>query len=49
MIEEGLIDEIIYLERKYTRTSNCIASIGIIETLEYLDGKIEEKELKRLF
>lgn len=45
MIEAGLIDEIIYLERKYTRAPNCMASIGIVETLEYLDGKLNKEEL----
>ena len=45
MIEAGLIDEIIYLERKYTRAPNCMASIGIVETLEYLDGKLSKEEL----
>jgi tRNA dimethylallyltransferase len=38
MVKEGLIDEIIYLEKKYTRTPNCMKAIGIKETLMYLDG-----------
>ncbi|AXK47961.1 tRNA (adenosine(37)-N6)-dimethylallyltransferase MiaA [Aliarcobacter trophiarum LMG 25534] len=46
MIKSGLIDEIIYLEKKYTRAPNCMSSIGIIETLEYLDGKISKQELE---
>ncbi len=46
MINEGIIDEVIYLENKYRRTPNCMASIGIIETLEYLDGKLTKKELE---
>ncbi|AYJ81044.1 tRNA (adenosine(37)-N6)-dimethylallyltransferase MiaA [Aliarcobacter cryaerophilus ATCC 43158] len=46
MIKAGLIDEIIYLEKKYTRSPNCMASIGIVETLEYLDGKISKQELE---
>ena len=46
MIKTGLIDEIIYLEKKYTRSPNCMASIGIVETLEYLDGKISKQELE---
>ena len=46
MIKSGLIDETIYLEKKYTRAPNCMSSIGIIETLEYLDGKIDKKSLK---
>lgn len=46
MIKTGLIDEIIYLEKKYTRSPNCMSSIGIVETLEYLDGKISKQELE---
>ena len=46
MIKSGLIDETIYLEKKYTRAPNCMSSIGIIETLEYLDGKISKQELE---
>lgn len=46
MLNSGLIDEIIYLEKKYTRAPNCMSSIGVIETLEYLDGKISKKELE---
>ncbi|AXH11162.1 tRNA (adenosine(37)-N6)-dimethylallyltransferase MiaA [Halarcobacter bivalviorum] len=46
MMKEGIIDEVIYLEKKYRRAPNCMASIGIIETLEYLDGKLTKKELE---
>lgn len=46
MIKSGLIDETIYLEKKYARAPNCMSSIGIIETLEYLDGKIDKKSLE---
>lgn len=46
MINSGLIDEIIYLEKKYTRSPNCMVSIGIVETLEYLDGKLDKQELE---
>ncbi len=46
MIKSGLIDETIYLEKKYTRSPNCMCSIGIVETLEYLDGKIDKKSLE---
>jgi tRNA dimethylallyltransferase len=44
MINSGLIDEIIYLEKKYTRAPNCMKAIGIKETLMYLDG-IYNKEM----
>ena len=31
MLEQGLIDEVVYLEKKYTRKPNCMKSIGIKE------------------
>ncbi|WP_371317452.1 tRNA (adenosine(37)-N6)-dimethylallyltransferase MiaA [Arcobacter porcinus] len=46
MLHDGLIDETIFLEKKYTRAPNCMKSIGIIEVLEYLDGKIDKKQLE---
>ncbi len=46
MIKDGVIDEVIFLEGKYTREPNCMSSIGIIETLDYLDGKLNKKELE---
>ena len=46
MLDSGLIDEVIFLEKTYTRQPNCMSSIGIIETLEYLDGKLTKKELE---
>lgn len=46
MIKSGLIDEIIYLEKKYTRAPNCMSSIGIVETFEYLDGKLTKAQLE---
>ena len=48
MILDGLIDEVIFLEKKYTRTPNCMNSIGIVESLDYLDGKIYKKQLEEL-
>jgi tRNA dimethylallyltransferase len=44
MVEDGLIDEICMLEKKYTRLPNCMKAIGIKETLAYLDG-IYSKEV----
>ncbi len=46
MLNDGVIDEVIYLEKKYTRKHSCMNTIGICETLEYLDGKISKKELE---
>ena len=48
MIENGIIDEVISLEKKYTRSLGCMKSIGIAEVLEYLDGKINKEQLHEL-
>ena len=45
MIHSGLIDEVAELERLYGRIPNSMKSIGIVETLEYLDGKLTKNEL----
>ena len=45
MVEQGLIDEIIALEKKNTRAPNCMKAIGIKETLMYLDGIYDKKML----
>ena len=45
MYEKGLIDEVCFLERKYTRSPNHMKSIGIVEVLDYLDGKISKDEM----
>jgi tRNA dimethylallyltransferase len=46
MMKEGIIDEVIYLEKKYTRKPNCMSSIGILESLEFIDGKLNKQELE---
>ncbi len=48
MLQSGLIDEVCFLERKYSRAPNPMKSIGIVETLDYLDGKITKGELEEL-
>jgi len=45
MVNDGLIDEVCMLEKKYTRAPNCMKSIGIKETLGYLDGVYDKKML----
>lgn len=45
MLDIGLIDEVCYLEHKYSRTPNSMGAIGIVEVLEYLDGKVTEVEM----
>lgn len=48
MLQDGIIDEVITLEKHYTRAPNAMKSIGIAETLDYLDSKISKKELEEL-
>jgi len=45
MLNMGLIDEVAYLEYKYTREPQSMGAIGIKEVLEFLDGKYNKKEL----
>jgi tRNA dimethylallyltransferase len=45
MFEQGLIEEIKYLEEKYTRTPRCFGAIGIKETFEYFDNIYTKDEL----
>ena len=48
MYDMGLIDEVCYLEQKYTRTPNSMKAIGIVEVLDYLDAKIDKEEMLEL-
>ncbi|WP_297482013.1 tRNA (adenosine(37)-N6)-dimethylallyltransferase MiaA [Sulfurimonas sp.] len=45
MYEMGLIDEVCYLEQKYTRAPHPMGAIGIVEVLEYLDAKVSKEEM----
>jgi len=45
MVQDGLIDEVAELERLYGRVPNSMKAIGILETLEFLDGKIDKQTL----
>lgn len=45
MLEMGIIDEVAYLEQKYTREPNSMKSIGVLEVLEYLDGLVNKKKM----
>jgi tRNA dimethylallyltransferase len=47
MIKQGLIDEVIYLEKKYGRAPNSMRSIGIKEGLAFLDGFLSKSELEK--
>ncbi len=46
MLEEGLIDEIAYLEKKYTKAPNSMKAIGVKEVLDYFDGIYSKIELE---
>jgi len=43
MLDLCLIDEICFLEQKYTRLPHAMGSIGIVEVLEFLDGKVTKE------
>ncbi|MCF6308852.1 MAG: tRNA (adenosine(37)-N6)-dimethylallyltransferase MiaA [Sulfurimonas sp.] len=45
MLELGLINEVCDLEKKYTRLPHSMNSIGIVEVLEYLDGKVTKEQM----
>ena len=46
MIKAGLIDEVFYLEKHYTRAPQCMKAIGIKEVLDYFDGKFKMQGLE---
>ncbi|ADN08431.1 tRNA (adenosine(37)-N6)-dimethylallyltransferase MiaA [Sulfurimonas autotrophica] len=48
MYEKGLIDEICFLEQKYTRAPHAMGAIGIVEVLDYLDGKADKDAMLSL-
>jgi len=45
MYAMGVIDEVAYLEQKYTRLPNAMGAIGILEVLQYLDAKVTKDEM----
>jgi tRNA dimethylallyltransferase len=46
MLDMGLIDEVSYLEKKYSREPNSMKAIGIKEVLDFFDGVYTREELK---
>ncbi|SFV70136.1 tRNA dimethylallyltransferase [hydrothermal vent metagenome] len=48
MYDMGLIDEVAYLEQKYTRAPNAMGAIGIVEVLSFLDGEITKEKMLEL-
>jgi len=45
MIKAGLIDEIAYLEKKYTKKPNPMRAIGVKEVLDFFDGIYNKEEM----
>ncbi len=48
MYAMGLVDEVCFLEQKYTRSPHAMGAIGIVEVLDYLDGKTQKDEMLSL-
>ncbi len=48
MIDDGAIDEVFYLEKRYSRLPIPMGAIGVREILEFLDGKIDKNRLIEL-
>ena len=46
MLKSGLIGEVLFLEKKYTRQPNCMNAIGIKEVLAYVDGLYTKSEME---
>jgi tRNA dimethylallyltransferase len=42
MVQTGLIDEVAMLEQRFGRAPQSMKAIGIVEVLDYLDGKIDK-------
>ncbi len=47
MLQMGLIDEVAYLEHKYSKTPQAMGAIGIKEVLDYFDGVYTKDELEQ--
>ena len=45
MVEEGLVDEVAYLEKRYGRAPHPMKAIGIVEVLDFFDGKFTKEEM----
>ncbi len=48
MLDMGLIDEVCTLEMKYSRLPHSMKSIGIVEVLDFLDGKVDKEQMLEL-
>ena len=48
MLKMGLLDEVAFLEQKYTREPNAMSAIGIKEVLDFFDGKTDKDKMLEL-
>jgi tRNA dimethylallyltransferase len=48
MLQDGLVEEVSYLKEKYGIKPHCMKAIGIKETLDFIENRIDEKELASL-
>lgn len=46
MLDSGLIDEVAYLEKRYSRDLTAMKAIGVREVLDYFDGKYSFKQMR---
>jgi len=46
MLHAGLIDEVCFLEKRYTRAPNPMKSIGVKEVLSYLDAQYDYSDMR---
>ena len=46
MLKSGLVDEVAYLERRYSRDLTAMKAIGIKEVLEYFNGKYSYNQMR---
>ncbi len=48
MLSLGLLNEVAYLEQKYSRLPNAMGAIGIVEVLDYFDSKVSREKMLEL-
>jgi len=46
MLQEGLVDEVAGLEKRYGRSPQSMKAIGIVEVLDYFDGRLNADEMR---
>ncbi len=46
MLRAGLVDEVAALEKRYGRSPQSMKAIGIVEVLEYFDGRLDYRQMR---